>query len=320
MDAGNLQNIPGAGAPAPAPQRSGDGPPQAGKKQEPEDSVHLTVGTYNIKDFIDERNPAINLPQKNGRPPVGPKSEKEQKAAAEMIRAMNADVVTLQEVQDMKILDKFVDTHLPGQYPYRALVDAHDPRGIDVACISKYPITNVVSHKDDRFPIPEENRTGTFKRDMLRVDLDVKGIPFTVYTVHLKAQSGGDRADHWRLGEAQEMRQIALREMGRYPSRRYVVTGDFNDTQRSPALQPLLSQDSSDWHLNNALAGKDPAAVNTHPSGRPNRQIDFILYPDEMQGEFKGAEVVDGPRAEEASDHLPVKAQFDLKRTGKPGA
>ena len=68
----------------------------------------------------------------------------------------------------------------------------NDKRGINVAVLSKYPITNVVSNASNRFPV--DGKSEGFSRDFLEATVKVSDqFEFTLGTTHLKAQSGGHR-------------------------------------------------------------------------------------------------------------------------------
>lgn len=285
---GSLRQTPAArAAQAQAKPTEPEAPPT-----DPQDTV--TVGTYNVRNLFDKanQNPNINTVAKT---PTAIK------AAFGNIAEADADIVALQEVENLKILTQTLKkSGLNKVYPHVVLVEGNDQRGIDVALISKHPIKRVVSYKDREFPT-SEGKTTQFCRDLLRVDLDVKGHPFTVYTTHLKSQMGGDPATVKRLAEASEMRKILEEDMTPFPSRQFVVTGDFNDKASSETLKTVMGDD-----LVNSLAGQHAV---TYPAKKV--QFDYVLYPQHMQDQFVSSEVrpnVDG------SDHSMVVTTFRLAR------
>ena len=71
------------------------------------------------------------------------------KITAKTIKEAKADVVCLQEVENMEVLERFVSRYLGGQdYKHRMLIDSHDPRRIDVAVISKLPIVHTTTYRN----------------------------------------------------------------------------------------------------------------------------------------------------------------------------
>ena len=266
-------------------------------------STKVRVVSYNVENLFD----AIDDPLKKDEDNL-PKSAEDMAKLARALALAGGDVVTLQEVENIDILNEFLDKYLPDQYPYRALVEGNDIRGIDVAVISKYPIDNVQSHKNVRFPMPDGKKT-FLRRDLLRTDINIKGIPFTVYTTHLKAHAGGRRADEVRLGEAKAVRGIIAEEMREYPGRRYVLTGDFNDTPNSAVGRVFLDGDTGLWKSSlSELAEKESI---THPP--THRAIDYVLYPEAMLSEAKGGGVQRLADGEMGSDHWLIYGDFQFK-------
>lgn len=263
----------------------------------------IRIASYNIENLFDD----IDDPRTRdeGTPP---KSASDMEKLAQALRGADGDIVTLQEVENIEILNEFLDRYLPGEYPYRALVEGNDIRGIDVAVISKYPISNVQSHKKTRFPLPDGKKT-FLRRDLLRADIEVQGVQCTVYTTHLKAHAGGQKADDVRLGEAKEVRRIIEEEMSACPGRFYVLTGDFNDPPQSEVGQVFLGEPAGEWQ--SALAGLEPGEAITHPP--THRTIDYLLYPDHMADEFRGGGVQRLPAEQMGSDHWLIYGDFALE-------
>ncbi len=266
----------------------------------------LRIVSYNVENLFDD----VDDPHRNDED-TPPKSAADMVKLAAALSQADGDVVTLQEVENIEMLDSFLDTYLPGQYPYRALVEGNDVRGIDVAVVSKYPITEVVSHRHNRFPLPDGKKT-FLRRDLLRADVAVDGQTFSVYTTHFKAQAGGQRADEVRLAEAKEVRRIIEEEMQAFPGRRYVLTGDFNDTPLSEVGQVFLKERG--WHLQSALAYDGEGKVITHPP--TYRAIDYLLYPQSMGEQFRCGGVQRWLPEDMGSDHWLIYGDF--ARSGAP--
>lgn len=269
--------------------------------------IQFRVGQYNVENMFDD----VDDPNKSDDD-MEPKSEASLRKVADTLKTVNADVVALEEVENIEVLQDFLDTHLPGMYPNVTLVEGNDGRGIDVAFVSKYPITRVESHKDDRFPVPNTSQEGWFRRDLLEVTVQIPNGPAVdLYTTHLKAHSGGQAADDLRLAEATQMRKIVAEDQAANPDGFQIVFGDLNDTPTTPPIKQLT--DPGPGHLNDALDGKAWSERDTHPtSGKPRRQIDFILYSDNLKEEFVKAEVHRFQNANVASDHYMVSADFQL--------
>lgn len=177
------------------------------------------------------------------------KDAEDRKAVVRRIQAMDLDILAAQEVEDIETLRYFVnhelDTH--GLYPHLILVEGNDPRLIDLAILSKYPIGAVTTwqhavHSDN----PGER---VFSRDLLQADIlskDRKKRLCTVFNNHLKSHfvrfpedqvEGAKRANAKRRQQAEVAAKIIAGEMS--ADDRFVVLGDMNDPADSEFLQPL---------------------------------------------------------------------------------
>lgn len=277
------------------------------------DVQRLRIGSYNVKDFVAPS-------QGQGARPA--KTNQELKALADTLKQADCDVVSLQEVGSKKLLEKFVQERLGGAYQHVAFVPSNDRSGLSLALISKYPITKVVSHKNDRISKPDGQGT-QFSRDFLRVDVDVNGEAVTVYNTHSKARMGDPNTEQQRLAEARAGREIVMKDMASFPSRLFVVTGDLNDNTHNRSVQTLAKGDGRGQVLKDSLEGKpreeqltwivpgmDADEVRGH-------QFDHVLYPAGQQNRFRGSQVhSEAKGADVASDHYLISADFEIFKPG----
>lgn len=176
------------------------------------------------------------------------KPEAERLIIANRIKAMNVDVLALQEVEDIGVLREFALNDLGGMYPYQVLVEGNDPRLIDLGLLSKYPIGGVSSwqhavHK-------EEPSKAIFSRDLLEVEILNERRTrtlLTVYNNHLKSHflrwdedtpEAREAANERRRRQADKVAEIVQARMR--PSSRFVIVGDLNDPPDSEFLAPLV--------------------------------------------------------------------------------
>ena len=59
---------------------------------------------------------------------------------------MNADVLAVQEVENLAALREF-NSRLDAPYPHMALLEGNDPRFIDVAILSRLPLNRAISNR-----------------------------------------------------------------------------------------------------------------------------------------------------------------------------
>lgn len=269
----------------------------------------VVVAAYNILNLFDEHDDPY---KEDEGTPAKPRAELER--LAESIRALNADVIAVEEVENRFYLERFVNVFLP-EMGYRDVVlfEGNDGRGIDVGLISRIPVGEVRSHRHLRFP-GHDGGEARFNRDVLAVTLEPKDAePFDVWVVHLKSNAGGrEAAEPIRMAEARELRRLLDEELTENPEARFLVTGDFNDTPESETIKTIVGAGTNAlWSAGSDL--NDPAAVS-YNQGEFRSVIDFILCSPAMQQEYvKGSfQIPQGAVETTGSDHNPIKATFKL--------
>lgn len=271
------------------------------------------IASYNVKNLFDNIDDPDTADE--GTPA---KPATELKALAAVIDASDADVLSLQEVENIDVLTEFRDTYgLAEEYPHLVLIEGNDRRGIDVAMMSKHPITNVKSHKDEVFDVRGQEPRG-FLRDLLQADIEIpKYGPVRFFSAHLASKIGGERAEAMREAEATAARAIIKEEVRDFPGQKYVVMGDFNDSPDSKAVQTFLEKDSDDWAMLDGFR-EQPDAVSYPTSEKTARKwgykrIDQILVSPEMAATQVDQSVLKHAQSKAASDHWMVMADFQLQ-------
>jgi len=228
------------------------------------------------------------------------------KALAQVITAIDADVLALQEVENIEILTYFNDEYLDGMYTEAVLIEGNDPRGIDVAVLSKIRILEVESFRDTRIDDPENDRRIRFSRDLLAVTFPASnGKKWTLLTTHLKSGGDTDSVDKRTL-QVGEIIKI-IKERG-YISRTgrgiLVVAGDLNLEPSSENMARLTGVPLSD-------PARDLPYRKTH---RSRKVLDYILLSPDADSRYVMGSVgvyLDSP-AWEASDHFAVYLDLRL--------
>jgi endonuclease/exonuclease/phosphatase family metal-dependent hydrolase len=261
----------------------------------------------------------------------------------ETIRATRADVLALQEVENLDVLKRFRSLYLGGSraYPYALSIDGNDPRLIDVAVLSKHPIVHIRSH--------QERRSGSsyvFSRDCLEVDLLIGGRPLTLFVNHLKSMldqddpaNGRRRTRERRALQAREVRRIVTERFGPDPGQHpFVILGDLNDYLDTDGQGTTGIGDLVRWRqVENVVARlpRDDRWTHYFPGDREllegYHQLDYMLVSRSLAAHAKGvpeiirmglptgAKRYTGPRFKgvgrvmpKASDHCPVVFELEL--------
>jgi endonuclease/exonuclease/phosphatase family metal-dependent hydrolase len=253
------------------------------------------------------------------------------KITAKAIKAIKADVLALQEIEGMDTLKRFVTQYLSKEgYKYKILIDANDPRFIDVALLSKFPIAYIQTYQFERTP---HRNSFVFSRDCLEVGVQLsQHTVLPVFINHFKSMVGGRKKTMSRRKEqATKVVKILKDRFGNNPGNSpWVVLGDLNDYMPSSGLQPLLGQK---W-LENTLNRLNEQDRWTHyyKGGNEYKQLDYILLPKtlaaadptivpevERRGmplcakRFKGKRFKGvGKNNPKASDHCPIVMELKV--------
>ncbi|MCR9141674.1 MAG: endonuclease/exonuclease/phosphatase family protein [bacterium] len=256
---------------------------------------------------------------------------KKRELTARAILSLNADVIGLQEIENLDTLKRFNHRMLGDEYPYQILIDGNDDRLIDVALLSRLPFDYIRTHQYLR---TKDDRDWLFSRDCLEVGIRAgKKRVLPVFVNHFKSMHGGREDTMPRRAEQSRAVVRLLKErFGKDPGAyAWAVLGDLNDYMPSAGLKPLLSQP---WIVNVVDRIKDPRDRWTHfyPGNGEYNQLDYILLSRslaagnpkavpyiERRGMPRRAEragewwsEVDDRKRIKASDHCPVVIQLKV--------
>lgn len=195
------------------------------------------VATFNVKRFFDTvcDSGTCGFGEYEELPTMG---EVDARATqiADAIRALDADVISLQEIETQACLDALL-VRLGDTMPYGVLGETDVAASVDVAVLSKTPLDLVVGHRE-RLPLQLPNgASSTFSRELLEVHVRVGATPLVMFAAHFKAKSNDDPPR--RLAEAQATAYVMNEVAAQRPGTLVVLGGDLNDTPGSPPLDAL---------------------------------------------------------------------------------
>src|SRR5208282_4032534 len=194
----------------------------------------LRIATYNVENYLDQ--PTESRPQ--------PKSAAAKAKVRECIRALNPDVLALEEMGGPSAL-----TELRGSlkaegldFPYWEWVSGEDTN-IHVAVLSKLRIIARRPHTNEVFLL--DGRRFRISRGF--AELDIRAAPnftFTLIVAHLKSRRTVPEANEaeQRLAEAKILRGIVDRDLAARPNTRLIVLGDFNDVKDSDSTREIIGR------------------------------------------------------------------------------
>jgi len=253
------------------------------KKAPPCPQGEIRLAAYNVENLFDDKDD----PNLSGRfDDIGEvKPESELKAVAAAIHAVNADIISLEEVESLEAVEWFRDKYLSDMgYKYAASIDVGYYRGIENAVLSRYPIIHsqvwVGMKLDGEHPKLWNGRPNryygqplTFRRSPLCVDIKVSDdYQLRLYVVHHKAGKGNE---YWREAESRGVIKLVQQAEKENPKINIAVLGDFNSQPEDLAIRQYLkaglidTQDYREVHCD-----KSAPLFVTHESGRT---LDYIF-------------------------------------------
>lgn len=328
-------SAPSALSSAIASRFAGQSPPP--EQFHPAGGPPLRVLTWNVQHFVDEHDsPYIDNEWDNERRDM---SARREDFFVRAIQAINADVVVLQEVESAAQIQRLARERFPEMKYDTILAVDNDTWHQNVVLMSRVPIGAMTAYSGVWTPIvghPEQDGWPPIQRltnnRIWAAEIWVnEEYWFLLAGAHLKA-GGGERNAAWRLGQARYLRGQLARMLAAEPDMNVLVAGDLNAEPHYPEMQylmtgalespdplvraawaPLPSEDEALVRLIDTLEGCTDCA--THPSRGPRRRIDHLLPNPGMArelvaGSMKVVRPLSDTEMAEASDHLPVVAEF----------
>lgn len=192
------------------------------------------LATYNVENYL-------NHPTESRR---HVKSDPARAKIRECIRALNPDVLALEEIGGTNELLELRDALKDGglDYPEWELVNGLDTN-IHVAVLSKLPIITRRAHTNESYLL--DGRRFRVSRGFAEVEIRVNPqFTFTLLVAHLKSRRPVPEADQaeQRLEEARILRGIVDGYLTNDANARIIVLGDFNDVKDSDAVKALIGR------------------------------------------------------------------------------
>jgi endonuclease/exonuclease/phosphatase family metal-dependent hydrolase len=276
------------------------------------------VATYNVENYLDQPTAT--------RPEI--KSAAAKAKIRESIRAMNPDVLALEEMGTTNaLLELRASLKAEDQdFPFWEYVQGADP-DIHVAILSKLPILARHPHTNEDFLL--DGRRLSVRRGFAEVEIRAAtNFTFTLIAAHLKSRRITADMDESavRLAEAHTLREIVTNRLAANPQAKIIVLGDFNDLKNSEPIRTLIGRgkfkltDTRPAERNgDNLPGPNPRyepfdITWTHYYGLEDSysRIDYILLSPAMSKTWLPSEtyIPTLPNWGLGSDHRPIVAGF----------
>lgn len=218
------------------------------------------------------------------------------------MNVMEPEVICLQEVDNMRALKAFHDRYLSRvsryEYHHQVLIEANDPRGIDVAVLSRFKIDSMATHKEMTMQdIGLCGQERVFRRDCLEVNIKKYSKILPIYVCHFKSMSGGRAATRaTREAEALAVRTIIEDRFADPAQADWLVVGDLNDYTETDGipdpdhgLGPLLD-DGFSVDLVKNIGNAQKRWTHYYSTDRSYHQLDYMLASPSLASKNQGVE------------------------------
>ena len=259
----------------------------------------VRIATWNVHDLFDEVD-QLGPPGPLDDVPGAAAVEAKLGRIAAVLVALDADVILLQEVEDLSLLARLAAR---SGYPAARLLTGNDPRGIDVALLSRLPVVAYQGHAGD---VGLDGRL-LWPRDAVEAVLDAAGWRLVLLGTHLSSYLS-DPSGARRAQQAARLRALADGASRRWGAALVVVGGDLTAEADAPALAPLLS----DGGWLDVGAGLGPGGW-TWSDGASRRALDHLVLRAADADAVLSVAVVGGSEVAAASDHRPIVLDLLLR-------
>jgi endonuclease/exonuclease/phosphatase family metal-dependent hydrolase len=281
----------------------------------------VRVATYNVENYLDQPTESR----------LRVKSEPAKARVCESIRALDPDVIAIEEIGSTNALLELRAALKTGglDYPDWEFVSGMDTN-IHVAVMSKLPIVARHPHTNETYLL--DGRRFRVSRGFAEVKIRAHtNCTFTVIAAHLKSRRPVPEADEaeQRLAEAGILRGIVDGQLTNQPDAKLIVLGDFNDVKDSDAVKAVVGRgrfkltDTRPAERNGDISTNEDARFEprnitwTEYYGKEDTysRVDYILLSPAMARDWLPNEtyVLALPNWGVASDHRPIVAAFETE-------
>lgn len=271
----------------------------------------IRIASYNLKNYLI----MDRLVDGNWRRQY-PKPEVEKESIQAILLKVQPDILVIQEIGGQAFLNELSDdlSRQGLDYPYAILMQGSDPIR-QTALLSRIKPRYTKKHDDLNYRYFDGMET--VKRGLLEVGF-VHGIPFTLFSLHLKSRFSRDKRDpfsaQWRLKEAEACRNRIIERVDDKKINHYCIIGDFNDNPNSTVMRRFYKR--GDRIIGHQLLAEDSRGETwtyLYAKERVYSTVDgFVLSPELLSYvENDSAAIWDQPKSEIGSDHRLV--YFDLR-------
>ncbi|MBN2546839.1 MAG: hypothetical protein JXB50_13650 [Spirochaetes bacterium] len=267
-------------------------------------SQSLRLLWWNIENFFDTKDD----PKKDDTILTIYQYENKLNDISEKLRKINADIAGIAEIENIEILKELA---YESGYPFYYLIEGNDPRGIDIALISKWEI-DYKTHKDQPTPY-KENFYYKFSRDCPEGSFYFNGEKIFLLLNHLKANYKEDSISNKKrtaqIKGILDIISVIYKNNNNKPN--IIVMGDLNSLRYTDQLNIL---EKSGLIILNYLYPEEK--IYTIKINNKKRDIDYFIMNKPLFDKIKIKKLQSYNKDDfnKISDHYPICLEFDFKK------
>lgn len=272
----------------------------------------LRIAQLNVRRFFDATCDSGNCTNGGFEEVVAKTAfESRTKQLATGLAKLEADVITLAEVENQACLDALQAklSEAGFEYPVAYLAETGAPGSVDVGVLSRGALGTVKTYRKET-PLTRDDGTKTqFTRELPELHLAFGASSVVVFAAHFRAKADDDPGR--RLAEAKATHEIVVRAGTENTGAVVLLGGDLNDIPGSPPLDALEAESA----LFRVAKDLPEASQGTYAFGGSKQAIDHIFTTASRATAYvpKSAKVVsDGDKGFAGSDHSAIYADFNL--------
>ncbi len=266
-------------------------------------SQSLRILWWNIENFFDTKDE----PGKDDDILTIDQYKYKMDGISEKLRKINADMVGLAEVENIEILKELA---YESGYPFFYLIEGNDPRGIDIALISKWEV-EYKSNKERLTPY-KDNFYYKFSRDCPEASFTFSGEKIFLLLNHLKANYKEDQvSSDKRTAQVKGILDIISLIYKNNNRPNIIIFGDLNSLRQTEQMNIL---EKSGLIILNYFYPEEK--IYTIKINGKKRDIDFFVVNKSLYDRVKIKKFISHNKTDfsKFSDHYPLYLEIEFKK------
>jgi len=272
--------------------------------------LNLKIAWWNLHDFFD----TIDDPSKKDTILTKDQYELKLTRISRILIKINADIVGVCEIENINVLSDLANKT---SYPYYYLENGNDPRGINIAVLSKFPLV-YISNRNNIVPY-NGNVNHRFGRDCPVAKLNIKGKEIIFIFTHIKSKilSKGTSLKENDLKRDSEIFGVLDIINDLYSSYAnngenvpyLLIMGDFNTNRYE---RPLINLEKSGLKILNYMY--DENSIYTYIYNNKKEDIDYFIFNKRAFNEIKikKLKAFHSKEITNVSDHFPLYLEIEF--------